>query len=94
MVYKNIHGGGSQTNLNGLSFERETDLRKQLEKLTYLAKGQHSSKYFFCDEASGEVTSYLVAELTEKYAFYSSFLKSNDIYGDKILSKKYFQIRW
>ena len=27
----NIHGGGAQTNINGLSFERDTDLMKIID---------------------------------------------------------------
>ena len=32
MKKRNVHGGGSQTNVNGLNFENETDLIKLFEK--------------------------------------------------------------
>lgn len=30
---KNVHGGGANTNINGLKFEQETDIKKVLLKI-------------------------------------------------------------
>ena len=78
---KNIHGGGSKTNENGLQFERDTDLITALGKVDYLkVKG---SSIFYGDKE--------VASVSKQRRFYSEFLNPLlsplDIDGEKILSK-------
>ena len=81
MPRKNIHGGGAQTNINGLRFERETDLEKQLSQFGYLSEQPvGSGKYYFKEK--------LVAQITSKNSFYKQFLNLKGVDEKKILSKK------
>ena len=75
---KNIHGGGAQTNINGLRFERETDLIDQLSLVPYLTRDNND---FYYNERR-------VATILQKYGFYKKFLEPNDIDWKSKLSTK------
>ena len=75
----NKAGGGSKTNINGLSFEERTDLLEAFNKTSFL-------------EVNGNQVlkdSKLIGEYFEKNGFYKFFLEKNDINYKEINSKKY-----
>ena len=75
----NTVGGGSKTNLNGLSFEGRTDLLESFENNpNFKVKG---NEVFQNDK--------LIGEYFEKHNFYSLFLEKKGIDWKKINSKKY-----
>ncbi len=78
MRKKNIHGGGSKTNQNGLRFERETDLLSALEALDYL--DVIGSNVFYQQRN--------VAQVFEKNHFYKLFLNPLGVDEKELLSKK------
>lgn len=78
MREKNIHGGGSKTTKNGLSFEQRTDLLSGLEDIEHLEISD--SSVFFQGRK--------VAFVTEKHQFYTSFLNPLGVNEKQILSKK------
>ena len=68
----NTHGGGANTNVNGLKFERGTSLNDALEKAGYNIKDFHVFK-------DGEE----IGVSVPKYSLYSQYLKPHDIdYND------------
>lgn len=74
----NIHGGGAQTNLNGLKFERETNLLNEIGKNAKYSVDGNNIKH------NGGI----VAEHYEKNHLYKILLKRHNIDYKKILSKK------
>ncbi|MBE8191014.1 MAG: hypothetical protein HAW64_02215 [Alphaproteobacteria bacterium] len=75
---KNKHGGGAQTNCNGLKFERDTDILEELKKLSYLTvKGDD---IFYNNEC--------IASIYEKHGLYTKFLMPKEIDWKEILSSK------
>jgi len=76
----NIHGGGAQTNTNGLQFERDTELLQLIEALPeFTVKG---NKVYRSD--NNEV----VAESFSKHRLYNDFLIPRGVnYKDYISSK-------
>ena len=74
----NIHGGGAQTNANGLKFERDTDLLQVISSIDeYKVEGNKVYK--------GQK---LVAEYFSKHNLYTMFLSPNGInYKDYISAK-------
>ena len=85
----NIHGGGSKTNLNGLSFEGRTDFIESLKN----NKDFKVVKSGFLSEWT-EVKSEIIYKgqnfgfYTEKHDFYN-FLESESVDWRKLVSKKY-----
>tara|TARA_B100000768_G_C11051024_1_gene278362 strand:- start:113 stop:646 length:534 start_codon:yes stop_codon:yes gene_type:complete len=75
----NTVGGGSKTNLNGLSFEGRTDLLESLQNNPAFRVSGH--EVYQKDK--------LIGEYFEKYGFYNLFLKKNNIDWKKINSKQY-----
>lgn len=74
----NTVGGGANTNVNGLQFERETDINDILDKLpNYTVEGNTISK----DDKK-------IAEYYEKHTLYNEFLLPKGIDFTKIISKK------
>lgn len=78
MKPKNIHGGGAKTTINGLRFERETNLITELRKVDYLRVSDPD--VFFEAEK--------IASVSEKHRFYKKFLNPLGIDEKQILSKK------
>jgi len=82
----NIHGGGSQTNINGLRFEERTDFLKSLRK---------DSNFQLIEEKPYKKTFQILYKekkqgyYTEKHEFYNFFLKKEKINWENITSKKY-----
>ena len=79
----NIHGGGSKTNFNGLSFEKRTsflDSLKKHNKIRTVDKISHSEIYYL-DKLNGYYT--------EKNNFYNFFLKKEEVNWKGLISKKY-----
>lgn len=74
----NTHGGGAQTNANGLSFEQTTSLNAALEKEGYTISG--------CEVYLNGTK---VGLSVPKYALYSQFLEKNGIDYSIINSKKW-----
>ena len=87
MVRKpNIHGGGSKTNKNGLSFEGRTDFINSIK----------NNKDFFLKKKLNFKNTYeilfkkqKIGFYTEKYEFYSFFLLKEKVNWKKIVSKQY-----
>ena len=75
----NTHGGGSQTNANGLTFEQTTSLDEALKAAGYAIKG---AKVYTRD---GQMIGYSV----QKHSLYSTFLVPNGIDFTKCNSKKW-----
>ena len=75
----NTVGGGSKTNLNGLSFEGRTDL---LESLQNNSAFRVSGNEVYQNDK-------LIGEYFEKHGFYNLFLEKNNVDWKKINSKKY-----
>ncbi|MBF4490070.1 hypothetical protein IOD06_09225 [Psychrobacter sp. N25K4-3-2] len=74
----NIHGGGAQTNINGLGYERDTDLLHYISAL----EGINVDNNNIYRNGS------LVAQHFSKYGLYSKFLKLREIdYRDYISSQ-------
>ena len=79
----NIHGGGSRTNFNGLSFEKRTNFLDSLKKhknISVIDKFGYSEIYYL---------SKLNGFYTEKNNFYNFFLKKEEVNWKKLISKKY-----
>jgi hypothetical protein len=75
----NTVGGGSKTNLNGLSFEGRTDLLESFE----------NNPAFKVSGNEVYQKGRLVGEYFEKHDFYRLFLEKHNIDWKKINSKKY-----
>tara|TARA_B110001454_G_C12629598_1_gene396323 strand:- start:459 stop:1007 length:549 start_codon:yes stop_codon:yes gene_type:complete len=75
----NTVGGGSKTNLNGLSFEGRTDL---LESFNQNPSFEVKANKIFKDNK-------MVGEYFEKYNFYTHFIQKNNIDWRNINSKQY-----
>lgn len=74
----NTVGGGANTNVNGLQFERETDINDILNNLpNYTVRGNVISK-----------NDIKIAEYYEKHTLYNSFLHPRGINFTEIISKK------
>jgi hypothetical protein len=74
----NKHGGGSQTNLNGLKFEQETSLYDILVSNNFIIKDNYK---IFKD---GNLIGYYVP----KHELYKYFLKIHNIVWQNFISKK------
>ncbi|MFL3012025.1 MAG: hypothetical protein ACJZ1Z_03535 [Acidimicrobiales bacterium] len=75
----NTVGGGSRTNLNGLSFEERKDLLESINQHPHFeVKG---NKVFQNNK--------VVGEYFEKYNFYTSFLEKKGVNWKEINSKQY-----
>lgn len=75
---KNIYGGGSNTNANGLNFEQETDLKDALLKIPgYDIQG--NSIYF---------NNSFIGVIASKHDLYRVLLEPNGINYKEIISKK------
>lgn len=74
----NLVGGGANTNVSGLEFERNTDICEILSRIEGYEIIEHIIK------KNGNP----VAEYYEKYQFYKKFLEPNGIQYQNILSKK------
>ena len=75
---KNIYGGGSQTNTNGLKFEQETDLRSALLKLSgYEING--NDLYF---------NNKFIGIIAKQHDLYKILLKPKGINHKEVISKK------
>ena len=72
-------GGGSKTNLNGLSFEGRTDLLTSIK----------NHPEFTIDSNQVYKNSVLVGEYYEKYNFYKNFLNPRGVDWKSINSKQY-----
>ena len=75
----NTVGGGSKTNVNGLSFEGRTNLLESFEQNPNFNVVDNKVIY----------NNQLVGEYFEKHNFYKSFLIKNEINWKTINSKKY-----
>jgi hypothetical protein len=75
---KNIYGGGSQTNANGLKFEQETDLRDALLKIPGYAV-QGNTLYF-----NGN----FIGTIASKHDLYRVLLEPNGVNHKEVISKK------
>ena len=62
---KNIHGGGAQTNLNGLAFEQSTDLINWITKIHFLRIANKNQIYFGTKK---------IASVFQQRKFYKEFL--------------------
>lgn len=65
----NKHGGGSQTNKNGLKFEQDTDLKKALIDNGFFIKGD----YVYVDSSFETI----VGQVISKHNLYKNFLEKN-----------------
>ena len=75
----NTVGGGSRTNVNGLSFEGRTDLLESLNQNPFFeVKGNKVLQ-----------NNKIVGEYFEKYNFYTSFLEERKVNWKEINSKQY-----
>jgi hypothetical protein len=79
----NIHGGGSKTNLNGLTFEGRTDFIESLKNNKDFKVDTENS---FLSEIIYKGQSF--GFYTEKHDFYK-FLNSKSVDWEKLVSKKY-----
>lgn len=82
----NVHGGGSNTNVNGLSFEGRTDFIDSVKsnKNFYLKKEEGFKKtfeIFYKKKSQGYYT--------EKFEFYKFFLSQQKVDWKSITSKQY-----
>lgn len=75
----NTHGGGAQTNANGLTFEQTTSLDEALKSVGYSV-----NENVVCD-TDGNMQGYSV----QKFKLYSVFLEPNGIDFKKYNSKKW-----
>lgn len=75
----NIFGGGAQTNINGLQFERDTSLDEAL-----INAGYDVINYEVYDNQG-----LLIGLSVQKYKLYSIFLEKNGIYYNDYNSKKW-----
>ena len=82
MKKRNVHGGGSQTNVNGLNFENETDLIKLFKKNRdfVVSKKNYLYEIIYKNKKYGFYT--------EKHDFYK-YLNDSSIDWKTILSKQY-----
>ena len=79
----NNHGGGSKTNLHGLSFEKRTDFLTALENHQYI-KIENTigiKKVYY--------KKYLLGYYTEKSNFYKYFLIKQGVKWKEVISKQY-----
>lgn len=75
----NTVGGGAQTNLNGLEFERNSDILKMIETQTnYTVRGQQ-----IFDRQNTHVGTYF-----EKHNFYKEFLQPRGVDFRNVISSK------
>lgn len=79
IIAKNIFGGGSATNKNGLKFEQETQLKDALIKNDFTIKND-IDVYNQKNECIGL--------LLQKGNLYSKFLSPKGVKWEKIISKK------
>lgn len=76
----NTHGGGAQTNINGLKFERETQLSEAMAAAGFTVKQIDTTKngaaqtHELLDE-----NQQLIGLLTQKHGLYKHFLEPNGI---------------
>jgi len=79
----NIHGGGANTNLNGLTFEKRTDFKTSLSKHPKIIIKERIgfSEIYYKNKLQGFYT--------DKHNFYSYFLKKEQVEWEIIISKKY-----
>jgi hypothetical protein len=75
----NTSGGGANTNVNGLSFEKETCLVDAFKNHEQIEVNEKNQVIF-----NGEIIGFY----TEKHKFYTDFLKPFGIFYKDILSKK------
>ena len=75
----NIYGGGNQTNINGLSFERDTSLEEALMNAEYMIK----DSYVYDKEKN------MIGISVPKNSLYKNFLEK-----EKIDYKKYNSKKW
>lgn len=75
---RNTHGGGSQTNANGLKFEQETDLKDALLQINGY-KIENNELYF---------NNQYIGILASKNNLYKILLEPNGINYEDIISKK------
>mgnify|MGYP001192328454 CR=1 FL=1 len=82
----NIHGGGSNTNKNGLKFEGRTDFINSIK----------NNKNFFLNKLTDFKNTYeidfkkqKIGYYTEKYEFYNFFLFKEKVDWREIVSKQY-----
>ncbi len=75
---RNIHGGGSRTNTNGLKFEQETDLRDAILRIDGYALRDH--ELYFNNQYIGAIAS--------KNNLYKVLLEPNGINYKDLISKK------
>lgn len=75
---RNTHGGGSQTNANGLKFEQETDLKDALSKIT--GYSVVNNKLYFNNK--------IIGILAGKHKLYKELLEPKKIDYTKIISKQ------
>ena len=81
----NVHGGGSKTNKNGLSFEGRTDFVSSIKKdKNFSLKVISNLKDTYEIKHKGKK----IGLYTEKHEFYK-FLSSENVDYKKIVSKKY-----
>ena len=78
---KNVHGGGAQTNLNGLKFEQDTDIKNLLSGFSFF--NLVGEEIYFNNKK--------VALVVEKYGFYNKFLKSLGINWERKLGEEIVQ---
>ncbi len=79
----NIHGGGFNTNIHGLNFEKRTDFLTSLQE----------HPYFKIDNITGIKNIYykknLIGRYTEKKNFYKYFLIKEGVKWTEVVSKQY-----
>lgn len=75
---KNLHGGGANTNVNGLHFEQTTDLVSALRISGYTVNSKN--EIFFNDK--------LIGISAPKYQLYQQILKPAGIDYQKVISKQ------
>jgi len=73
-------GGGSKTNLNGLSFEGRTSLIQSLNLHPDIEIKNEREVYY---------KNKLVGYYTEKHSFYTDFIDNHNIDWRNLISKKY-----
>jgi hypothetical protein len=76
---KNTNGGGSKTNLNGLGFEKKTNLLELINE---------NNNYELTEFGEVVNENRVVAKYFEKHQIYSEILKPNGLNYKNILSKK------
>ena len=82
----NIHGGGSRTNINGLSFEGRTDFINSIKdnknfSLKKIPNFRNTYEIIYKEKKIGFYT--------EKHQFYSFFLNNEKVNWRKVVSKQY-----